>query len=67
MTEYSMAKAAGEVLCADMNASMAPLRVVVKRLPRLPTDQTASNTAAEAAKPIDTMLPIIREVQGRPS
>lgn len=63
MTEYTMAKAAGEVLCADMNASLAPLRVIVRRLPRLPTDQTASNTVAEAALPLETMLPIIREVQ----
>jgi hypothetical protein len=63
MTEYTMAKAAGEVLCADMNVSQAPLRVIVRRLPRLPTDQTASNTVAEAALPLDTMLPIIREVQ----
>jgi hypothetical protein len=63
MTEYTMAKAAGEVLCTDINAFMPPLRVVVKRLPRLLTDQTASNTAAETVRTIDTMLPIIREVQ----
>lgn len=63
MTEYSMAKAAGEILCADINAFMGPSRVVVRRLPRLLTDQTASNTAAETTSPIDTLLPIIREVQ----
>jgi hypothetical protein len=63
MTEYSMAKASGEVLCADINAFMTPSRVVVKRLPRLLTDQTASNTAAETTSPVDVMLPIIREVQ----
>lgn len=66
MTEYTMAKAAGEVLCADMNVSQAPLRVIVKRLPRLPTDQTASNTVLESAHPLETMLPIIREVQAWP-
>jgi hypothetical protein len=63
MTEYTMAKSAGEILCADMNAFMPSLRVIVKRLPRLLTDQTASNTAAETTSPIDIMLPIIREVQ----
>jgi NADP-dependent 3-hydroxy acid dehydrogenase YdfG len=63
MTEYTMAKAAGEVLCADINAYLAPLRVIVKRLPRLLTDQTASNTAAETVLPLETLLPIIREVQ----
>lgn len=66
MTEYTMAKSAGEVLCADMNVSLAPLHVTVSRLPRLLTDQTASITAAETAHPLETMLPIIREVQSWP-
>lgn len=65
MTEYSMAKAAGEVLCADMNETLAPLYITVRRLPRLPTDQTAAVTAVEVADPVETMLPIIREVQLR--
>lgn len=66
MTEYSMAKAAGEVLCADMNASLSPLRVFVTRLPRLPTDQTTSVTPVETANPLHTMLSIVREVQSWP-
>jgi NAD(P)-dependent dehydrogenase (short-subunit alcohol dehydrogenase family) len=66
MTEYSMAKAAGEVLCTEINVTLAPMHVTVKRLPRLPTDQTASITTAETALPLDTMLPIIREVQSWP-
>jgi hypothetical protein len=63
MTEYAMAKAAGEILCADLNASLSPLHINVKRLPRLPTDQTASIIAVKTADPLETMLPIIREVQ----
>jgi hypothetical protein len=66
MTEYTMAKAAGEVLCADMNISLAPLHVTASRLPRLLTDQTASIAAAEIADPLETMLPVIREVQSWP-
>jgi acyl dehydratase len=66
MTEYSMAKAAGETLCADMNLSQGPLHVTVSRLPRLPTDQTASTIAVEMASPIEIMLPIVREVQSWP-
>jgi hypothetical protein len=66
MTEYTMAKAAGEVLCAEMNAFQAPLHVTVCRLPRLPTDQTASITPAETAEPLETMLPIVRGVQSWP-
>ena len=66
MTEYTMAKAAAEVLCADMNVSLAPMRVVVRRLPRLPTDQTVSIAVVEAASPVETLLPIIRDVQAWP-
>ncbi len=42
MTEYTMSKAAGEILCEDINNKMRNVRIVVRRLPRLPTDQTAS-------------------------
>jgi len=67
MTEYAMAKAAGEVLCAEMNVSLAPMHVIVNRLPRLATDQTASIVAVETASALETMLPLIREVQARRS
>jgi hypothetical protein len=67
MTEYSMAKAAGEVLCADMNESMAPLRMIVSRLPKLLTDQTASTTTLDIAPVLETMLHIVRKVQSWPS
>jgi hypothetical protein len=66
MTEYTMAKAAGEILCADMSDTMAPLHVTSRRLPRLLTDLTAGIVPAETADPIATMLPIIREVQSWP-
>ena len=62
MTEYAVAKAAGEVLSAHMNNALAPVHVTATRLPRLPTDQTASVIAAETALPLDIMLPIVREV-----
>lgn len=63
MTEYSMSKAAGEILCADINMSLSPTHVTVGRLPRLPTDQTATIAAVETADPVATMLPFIRMVQ----
>jgi acyl dehydratase len=66
MTEYAMAKTAGEALCADINASWLPAHVTVRRLPRMPTDQTASVTQVEEADPVETMLPIVREVQSFP-
>jgi len=66
MTEYAMAKAAGEVLCADINTLLFPLRIYVSRLPRLPTDQTATVTPVETANPVDTMINIVRNVQSWP-
>jgi acyl dehydratase len=62
MTEYAMAKAEGEALCADMNRSAPDIRVVVKRLPRLLTDQTATVMPVEQANPVEWMLPIVREM-----
>jgi NAD(P)-dependent dehydrogenase (short-subunit alcohol dehydrogenase family) len=66
MTEYAMAKLAGEALCADMNLGLAPSHVTVSRLPPLPTDQTASIIAPEIASPVETLLQIVREVQSWP-
>jgi hypothetical protein len=39
LAEYAMAKAAGEVLCADMAANIPGFRAHMLRLPPLPTDQ----------------------------
>jgi nucleoside-diphosphate-sugar epimerase len=63
MTEYTMSKAAGEVLCADIDKHVRNVRVVMRRLPRLPTDQTASLNQKECADPTTVILPIIRDVQ----
>jgi hypothetical protein len=65
MTEYAMAKAAGESLCADINHQLAPTHVTVMRLPRLPTDQTTSLTPIKLGNALAVMLPIVREVQAR--
>jgi hypothetical protein len=62
MTEYTMAKAAGEILCADIQTFESPGRILVRRLPRLPTDQTASLVNITTAEPISAILPIVREV-----
>jgi acyl dehydratase len=62
LTEYSMVKMAGEILCADLNRFYPRLRIRVERLPRVLTDQTNSVTPAETADPISIMLPLIRNV-----
>ena len=63
MTEYAMAKAAGELMCAAINNHLAPSRVVVRRLPRILTDQTATIHAVETVAPEAAMLPVIRQMQ----
>jgi NAD(P)-dependent dehydrogenase (short-subunit alcohol dehydrogenase family) len=62
MTEYSMVKMAGELLCADLSRSCGRLKIVVERLPRVLTDQTSSVTPAETADSTSVMLPVIRRV-----
>jgi hypothetical protein len=64
MTEYAMAKAAGEILCKDMEDVLAPLRVVVARQPRMDTDQTATFMPVDSTPALEVMLPLIRDVQG---
>ena len=66
MLEYSMAKAAGETLCAEMNQAWPPLHVTVDRLPRLRTDQTASVIGASLPSPADRLLTVVRETQSWP-
>ena len=61
-TEYAMAKAAGEVLCQDLQEYRRQLRIVVRRLPRMLTDQTASIVPAESEDGVAVMLPIVREL-----
>ena len=65
MAEYAMAKAAGEVLAADMTRSLPGVTVESVRLPRLPTDQTVSMIEQEVGSPAAAMLPIIERVEGR--
>jgi NAD(P)-dependent dehydrogenase (short-subunit alcohol dehydrogenase family) len=60
--EYAMAKAAGEALCAYLYDGTSGLRILVERLPRVRTDQTASVTPVKAADPVEVMLPIIRRL-----
>ena len=64
MTEYAMSKAAGEILCSEMARSLNRARVLVERLPRLPTDQTASLIQVDdaGASPLSVMLPIVRKM-----
>jgi nucleoside-diphosphate-sugar epimerase len=63
MTEYAMIKAAGEQMCRDMNEHLSNLRILVARLPRLATDQTATVIPGRDRNSIDVLLPLVRETQ----
>lgn len=62
MTEYTMAKAAGEILCADMQTFEQFGPILVSRLPRLHTDQTSGILQSVRIDPVSVMLPLVREL-----
>ncbi len=62
MTEYAMAKMAGEILCADLEILYPHMGIRTERLPRITTDQTATVAAAEAADPIAVMHPLLMDI-----
>jgi acyl dehydratase len=61
--EYSIAKAAGEELCSNLRSLGLGPDILVRRLPRVLTDQTASVALVEAEQAQDVMLPIIIAMQ----
>ena len=61
-TEYAMAKAAAEVMIADINRLRGHARIVAPRLPRLGTDQTNSFVREETPSAIEALLPLVREL-----
>ncbi len=67
MTEYAMAKAAGEVLASDLSRSMRGISIDVARLPRILTDQTATLVPTDDPDSIQVMLPLVRAFHGLPA
>ncbi len=63
MAEYAKAKAAGETLVQQLNASLPNVRIISRRLPRIVTDQTATVGVASAQDALEVLLPIVHEVQ----
>ncbi|MEX0796931.1 MAG: SDR family NAD(P)-dependent oxidoreductase [Acidimicrobiia bacterium] len=60
LIEYAAAKGAGEVCAEFMSASQPKLRVLAPRLPRLPTDQTASILPHQTEDPLKVLIPILQ-------
>ena len=51
---------AGEAVAATLPLSLPGVRMLIRRLPRIATDQTASIVPTRALDPLDAMLPIVR-------
>jgi NAD(P)-dependent dehydrogenase (short-subunit alcohol dehydrogenase family) len=62
LLEYSAAKAAGESFCEMMSQFNPRVTVLTARLPRLPTDQTATLMKIGTADPGQVMLEICRKL-----
>jgi hypothetical protein len=60
MTEYVMAKAAAECLCADLARKERGVWLTVPRIPKVLTDQTATSPPTPAADAVEVMLPLLR-------
>lgn len=63
LAEYAAAKSAGEVLCSYLARTDCQLEILVRRLPRIETDQTNSLLAAPAADGLSVMLGIMGDWQ----
>jgi acyl dehydratase/NAD(P)-dependent dehydrogenase (short-subunit alcohol dehydrogenase family) len=59
-TEYCAAKAAGEILCRDLEKRFPHVRVHAPRLKRMATDQTSGLLPVETEDSLLTMLSVIR-------
>jgi acyl dehydratase/NAD(P)-dependent dehydrogenase (short-subunit alcohol dehydrogenase family) len=60
---YVAAKAAGEALCAHLTQHAPAITALAARLPRMPTDQTASLVPVTTTPAIDVMRPLVEIVQ----
>ena len=59
--DYCDAKAAGEAMCMELQATYPKVRVMMPRLPAMATDQTQSLTAMSLQSTLTTMLPFLRD------
>jgi len=64
--EYAAAKKAGEALCESLKHEIPYLHVVVHRLSKLKTDQTASLLPQSLKSPLPEIERIVREMQTLP-
>lgn len=63
MLEYALAKQAGESVCKALERECPGVTVHIARLPRADTPQTRSFIKVPAARPVDIVLPLLREMK----
>ena len=61
--EYINAKSAGEQQAELLEAKYSKANIIIKRLPPLKTDQTASLTAGEAEPPLEVIYDVLMEMR----
>ena len=61
-SEYIAAKAAGEAVCRHMNQHVPGLRVLVRRLPRMLTDQTVGLLQRAVDAPLPVLLQVVKDL-----
>jgi hypothetical protein len=64
LAEYAAAKVAGEMLAAHLAQFDRKLSVLIRRLPRIATDQTTTLMPFPAEDALDVMLPVLRDLNG---
>lgn len=62
VVEYAAAKAAGEVAARTWSTARPGTSVVIRRLPRMSTDQTASATVVDFADTVTNMRDLVRDM-----
>ncbi len=62
LVEYGIAKIAGEALAHQLMEFDRQLSVIIRRLPRIATDQTVTLMRFPAADALDTMLSVVRDL-----
>jgi hypothetical protein len=63
MSEYAMAKAAGELLCANLSRFSPRISILAERLPRVATDQNNGLIAQDTRSAEVVMAEVVASVE----
>jgi hypothetical protein len=63
LEDYAAAKLEGEAFCIQVNAQQKTVKVLIKRLPQLATDQNQALVENQLTDLVDCLLPVIQAMQ----